>query len=144
MAAKKGKGNLDLFIGIGLHNQRWHVTITTGDVELFGGSIPGQWVALHRILDRCQGPRIHAVYEAGYFGFWLYDQLMAYGCDCLVTPPSRVPKESGNRVKTDRRDSRKLAHLVAKGLLKKVWVPREEKRFHRQVILTEGISKISA
>jgi transposase len=69
---------------------------------------------------------------------------MEYGCDCVVTTPSLVPKESGNRVKTDRRDSRKLAHLMAKGLLKKVWVPREEKRFHRQVILTEGISKISA
>lgn len=134
MAAKKGKGSLDLFIGIDLHKQRWHVTITTGDVELFSGNIPGQWVALRRILDRYQGHRMHAVYEAGYFGFWLYDRLMEYGCDCLVTPPSLVPKESGNRVKTDRRDSRKLAHLMAKGLLKKVWVPSEEARFHRQVI----------
>jgi hypothetical protein len=42
---------------------------------------------------------------------------------CLVTPPSLVPQEYGNRVKTDRRDSRKLAHLLAKGLLKRVWYP---------------------
>ena len=37
------------------------------------------------------------------------------GIDCLVTPPSLLPIEYGNRVKTDRRDSRKLAHLLAKG-----------------------------
>jgi transposase len=37
-------------------------------------------------------------------------------------------------VKTDRRDSRKLAHLLAKGMLKRVWVPSEEESFHRQVI----------
>jgi transposase len=51
-----------------------------------------------------------------------------------VTPPSLVPQEYGNRVKTDRRDSRKLAHLLAKGLLKRVWVPSEEELYHRQVI----------
>jgi len=126
MAAKKGKGSLDLFLGIDLHKQRWHVTITTGDVELFSGSIPGQWMALRRILDRHKGHRIHAVYEAGYVGFWLYDRLIEYGCDCLVTPPSLVPKESGNRVKTDRRDSRKLAHLLAKGLLKRYGSPAKK------------------
>ena len=43
-------------------------------------------------------------------------------------------KEYGNRVKTDRRDSSKLAHLLAKGLLKRVWVPSEEELYHRQVI----------
>ena len=35
---------------------------------------------------------------------------------------------------TNRRDSRKLAHLLAKGLLKRVWVPSEEELYHRQVI----------
>jgi transposase len=144
MATKKSKSSPDLFIGIDLHEQRWHVTITTGDVELFSGNIAGQWVALRRILDRYKGHRMHAVYEAGYFGFWLYDRLIEYGCDCLVTPPSLVPKESGNRVKTDRRASSKLAHLVTKGLLKKVWIPSQEECYHRQVILTESISKISA
>jgi transposase len=55
------------------------------------------------------------------------------GIDCLVTPPSLVPIEYGNRVKTDRRDSQKLAYLLAKGLLKRIWVPSKEERYHRQV-----------
>lgn len=98
----------DLFIGIDLHKSRWHVTICSADVELFGSSIPGEWEALRRLLDRYEGNRIQAVYEAGCFGYWLYDRLVEYGVECQVTPPSLVPQECGNRVKTDRRDSRKL------------------------------------
>lgn len=124
----------ELFVGVDLHKRTWHVTIRTLDVELFSGSIAGEWPVLLRILDRYKGNVIQCVYEAGCFGFWLYDQLVDYGVDCLVTPPSLVPQQWGNRVKTDRRDSRKLSHLLAKGLLKRVWVPSKEERYHRQVI----------
>jgi transposase len=123
-----------LFVGIDLHRLRWHITIRTEEVELFSGSIPGRWEALEQLLDRYRRYRLQAVYEAGYFGFWLHDHLVRYGAGCLVTPPSLVPQEYGNRVKTDRRDSRKLAHLLAKGFLKEVWVPSEQERYQRQVI----------
>jgi transposase len=124
----------DLFVGIDLHKQRWHVTIRTMDLELFSASIPGTWEALSRVLARYHGHQLQAVYEAGYFGFRLHDRLVDHGIPCIVTPPSLVPQEYGNRVKTDRRDSSKLAHLLAKGLLKRVWVPSEEELYHRQVI----------
>jgi transposase len=64
----------------------------------------------------------------------LFDHLTQYGVDCIVTPPSLIPQEHDNRVKTDRLDSRKLAQLLAKGLLKCIWVPSAKERFHRQVI----------
>ncbi len=124
----------DLFVGIDLHKNRWHVTIRTVDLELFSASIPGNWESLQRVLARYAGQQLKAVYEAGYFGFRLHDRLVAHGIPCLVTPPSLVPQEYGNRVKTDRRDSSKLAHLLAKGMLKRVWVPSEEELYHRQVI----------
>ncbi len=124
----------DLFVGIDLHKNRWHVTIRTMDLELFSASIPGTWEALQRVLARYHGHPLQAVYEAGYFGFRLHDRLVEHGIPCIVTPPSLVPQEYGNRVKTDRRDSSKLAHLLAKGMLKRVWVPSEEERYHRQVV----------
>lgn len=124
----------ELFVGIDLHKRRWHVTVRDRDVELFSASIPGNWESLRWILWRYRGYRIQAVYEAGYFGFWLYDRLRDYGVECIVTPPSLVPQEYGNRVKTDRRDSRKLASLLAKGMLKRVWVPSQQERYHRQVL----------
>jgi hypothetical protein len=76
-----------VFVGIDLHKRRWHVTIRTLDVELFSASIPGDWGSLRRILDRYIGHRLQVVYEAGYFGFWRYDQLMDSDIECLVTPP---------------------------------------------------------
>src|SRR5271157_1464146 len=127
----KGKS---LFVGIDLHKLQWHVTVRTVDVDLFSGSIPGTWDALRKLLERYPETSLQTVYEAGYFGFWLHDKLVEYGAQCIVTPPSLLPVESGNRVKTDRRDSRKLAQLLAKGILKRVWVPSAEERFHRQVI----------
>ncbi len=124
----------ELFVGIDLHKRRWHVTIRTVDVQVFSSSIAGKWQELEKVLNRYQGCRIHAVYEAGYFGFWLFDHLTQYGVECIVTPPSLIPQEHGNRVKTDRLDSRKLARLLGKGLLKRIWVPSAKERFHRQVI----------
>jgi transposase len=133
--AKRGEeGKPRLYVGIDLHRLTWHVTVRTEDVELFSGGLPGRWEALRKLFERYRSYRISVVYEAGYFGFWLHDRITAYGAECIVTPPSLIPQEYGNRVKTDRRDSRKLAYFLAKGLLKRVWVPSEEERYHRQVI----------
>ena len=62
----------ELFVGIDLHKQRWHVTIRTFDVEVFSASIPGTWEALQRVLARYHGHPRQAVYEVGYFGFRLH------------------------------------------------------------------------
>ena len=107
-----------IYVGIDLHNKTWHVTIRTLDLELFNGTIPGTWNGLRSLLDRYAGHSIKVVYEAGYFGFWLHDLLQEYGADCTVTPPSLIPQQAGNRIKTDRLVSRKLAPYLAKGILK--------------------------
>jgi transposase len=122
-----------IYVGVDLHNKSWHVTIRTFDLELFSGSIPGTWDALRFLLARYSGHPIKVVYEAGYFGFWLHDLLAEYGAECIVTPPSLIPQQAGNRVKTDRLDSRKLALYLAKGLLKRVWVPSPQEVAERQV-----------
>jgi transposase len=123
-----------VFVGIDLHKRTWHVTIRTFDIELFSGSIPGLWKNLEPLLKRYSEHKIIAVYEAGYFGFWLHDKLTEYGVQCVVTPPSLIPIEYGNKVKTDRRDSRKLAHFLAKNLLKGIYIPTQQERNHRQAI----------
>jgi transposase len=124
----------NIFIGVDMHRKRWHVTVMTEELELFNASIPGCWNSLRRVMDRYKRCRIKVVYEAGYFGFWLYDKVREYGAECIVTPPSLLPQEYGNRVKTDRRDSRKLAYFLSKGMLKRVSVPSREQLYHRQVL----------
>jgi transposase len=130
-------GNQVLNVGIDLHKVTWHLTGILGNgAEVFNISIHAEAVELLRYLERWRHLRIETVYEAGYFGYWLHDELVAHGIHCMVTPPSLVPGEYGNRVKTDRRDSRKLAMYCAKGLLKRVHVLTPEERSHRQVLRT--------
>lgn len=64
-----------------------------------------------------------ACYEASGCGFVLYRQLTELGVGCQVIAPSSVPKRSGDRVKTDRRDARKLALGLRNGELSAVYVP---------------------
>lgn len=124
----------DIFVGVDVHLKQWHVTIRTLDEELFTGSIPGIWSALKKLLERYDPERTRVVYEAGYFGYSLNDAVMEWGGQAIVTPPSLLPMEYGNRVKTDKRDSRKLAFLLSRGLLRSNWVPDYQQRCHRQVL----------
>jgi transposase len=63
------------------------------------------------------------VYEAGPCGFGIHRHLTKHGEDCVVVSPSMIPKRSGDRVKTDRRDSLSLARLHRAGELRAIYVP---------------------
>jgi len=52
----------------------------------------------------------------------------------IVTPPNKIPRASGDRVKNDRIDSSQLAKLLQAGLLRSVWIPTPERRAHRAVV----------
>jgi transposase len=53
-----------------------------------------------------------------------------------VTPPSKMPVIPGDRVKTDKRDARRLAELLSGRLLKAVTVPDRQKREDREILRT--------
>ena len=66
---------------------------------------------------------LRACYEAGPCGFGLARRLKQLGVECEVVAPSLTPKRSGDRIKTDRRDARKLARLLRAGELTAVYIP---------------------
>ncbi len=65
-------------------------------------------------------------YEAGPGGFALWRLLTSTGVACDVIAPSLVPVRAGDRVKTDRRDAKKLVMLFRAGLLRFVAPPTPE------------------
>jgi len=67
--------------------------------------------------------RVAFAYEAGPTGFGLYDDLVAEGHPCLVVAPSMVPTAPGQRVKTNRLDSKKLSEGLRGGQLQSIHVP---------------------
>src|SRR5213592_2938322 len=66
---------------------------------------------------------LRACYEAGPCGFGLARRLKQLGVECQVVAPSLTPKRSGDRVKTDKLDARKLARLLRAGELTAVYIP---------------------
>jgi transposase len=83
--------------------------------------------AIRRLVDRLGGPVGLAVcYEAGPGGFALWRLLTSMGVACDVVAPSLVPVRAGDRVKTDRRDAKKLVALHRGGLLRYVQPPTPE------------------
>jgi len=72
-------------------------------------------------------------YEAGPCGYALQRQMQAVGVRCQVVAPSLIPVKPGERVKTDRRDARKLADLLRAGLLTEVHPPTVEEEAARDL-----------
>jgi len=83
--------------------------------------------AIRRFIDRLGGPEGVAVcYEAGPGGFDLLRLLTRLGVACDVIAPSLIPVRAGDRVKTDRRDAKKLVRLYRAGELSYVQPPTPE------------------
>jgi transposase len=95
-----------------------------GEVRYLGeiGNSPDAVRKLVAKLSR-QYERLHFCYEAGPTGYGLHRQLTDLGHVCDVIAPTMIPKRSGDRVKTNRRDSVTLVNLLRAGELPAVWVP---------------------
>jgi transposase len=80
--------------------------------------------SIRRLIDR-SGDRslLRVCYEAGPTGYELQRLLTSMGVHCDVIAPSLVPTAPGDRVKTDKRDSRRLVRLLRAGELVAIRVP---------------------
>jgi transposase len=85
-----------------------------------------------KILRQAPGPVIFC-YEAGVCGFTLKRRIEALGCRCSIIAPSLIPRKPGERVKTDRRDAKKLLELFQAGLLTEVQAPDESQEAAREL-----------
>ena len=83
--------------------------------------------AIRRFIEKLGGPGgLTVCYEAGPGGFELYRLLTRLGVAFDVVAPSLIPVRAGDRVKTDRRDAKKLVRLYRAGTLSYVQPPTPE------------------
>src|SRR3974390_2284347 len=108
-------------VGLGVHARSVRLAAVRDDELLEERTLPYDEDTVERVLRRWPGVR--CCYEAGPTGFGLYLYLVERGIECAVVAPGLVPQRPGDRIKTDPRDARKLARLLAGGLLEPVPAP---------------------
>ena len=119
-------------VGLDVHARSIRLAAVRADELLEERTLPYDEEAVERLLRRW--PLVRCCYEAGPTGFGLQRFLVQRGIDCRVVAPGLVPQRPGDRVKTDPRDARKLARLLAGGLLEPIYVPSPELEAARDLV----------
>ena len=73
-------------------------------------------------------------YEAGPAGFSLYRFLTELNVQCAVIAPGSLVRRPADRVKTDRRDARMIAHGLRNGDVDRVAIPTPENEATRDFL----------
>ena len=115
------------FVGIDAHKVELHVALlAANETEPVSWTVRNEVRAVERLrrkLERVAPGPISCCHEAGPCGYALQRQLDRGRVRCEVIAPALVPRKPGERIKTDRRDARKLAELHRSGLLTAVRAP---------------------
>ena len=103
----------------------------TGELQFFGMEMD-----VDRVAGFCAAlpGQVRAAYEAGPTGYGLARELVKRRVQCTVAAPSKIPRGSGERVKTDRRDAELLVRLLLAGKLHPVRVPGPEEEALRDLV----------
>lgn len=123
--------------GLDVHKQSISACLICRETgEIISEELANDHQKVVRAVKRWQARlgELRLCYEASGAGFVLKRWLDEVGVSCVVIAPSLVPKAPGERVKTDRRDARKLATLYAAGLLREVRVPSPEEETVRALV----------
>jgi transposase len=117
-----------IYVGLDVHKGTIVIAMAAGRGRaVVVRKIANDWVKLLKVLDGL-GPkeRLRLCYEAGPTGYDLARRLNGTGICCIVVAPSLIPVQVGRRVKTDRRDARRLAELLRAEELVEVKIPGAE------------------
>jgi transposase len=114
----------DVFAGLDVDKRS--IAVTFIDHQGFIKSLRMPYSAEHlvnHVHKHFSDKKVAFAYEAGPTGYGLYDGLVAQAYPCLIAAPSMIPRAPGQRVKTNRLDSRGLSENLRGGQLKSIHVP---------------------
>jgi transposase len=125
------------YVGIDAHKKDLFIAMLVGQqAKPVAWTVANEPNAVRRLAKKLEreapGP-VQAVYEAGPCGYALQRQLTTPRVQCDVVAPGLIPQKPGERVKTNRRDARKLVELGRAGLLTTVRPPTPEEEAVRDL-----------
>lgn len=124
--------NKSYYIGLDVHKESIAIAYTPGDSReeaVFYGICGGSNLAAERALRALAkklGVKLRDLkvcYEAGPTGFVLARKLLNLKVDVAVMSPAHTERKPGEKIKTDKRDAKKIARHFRNGDITEVRVP---------------------
>lgn len=121
-----------VYLGIDVHKKTYAVTAICEGLIAKKDTVPGDPV---KLINYCQkyfpGAQIESAYETGFCGFHLHRMLEGHGIHNKIVHAAGIEIAIGDRVKTDKKDSKKLAIHLSMGRLTGIHVPTKEREDFR-------------
>jgi transposase len=126
-----------VYAGIDVHKRSYSVTVICEREIVARDTMQASPEGLGGYLKkRFMGAQIFSAYEAGFSGFGLHRKLEGYGIHSRVVNAASVEIAANDRVKTDKRDSKKLAEQLSKGGLRGIYIPSKAEEMKRVLTRT--------
>ena len=122
----------DVFVGIDVHKKSYTIYCICDRAKVKSWTMEANVsLLIEQLRTYFPKARIHACYEAGFSGYTLHRALKDSGINSIVVNPGSIETASRDRVKTDKRDAKKLAEQLSDGRLKCIYVPTIEEELLR-------------
>lgn len=123
----------EVFVGLEDSKKTWKLCVRSGRRIVHETGMPAKYdVLLSYLQHKFPECKKHVMYEAGFSGFGLHDDLERDGINCIVTPPHTVTAEKVQKQKNDRIDCRRLAKNLENDDYGSCFVPDKQLREDRQ------------
>lgn len=126
--------NQTIFIGIDVHKSTYSVTAICEQNVIKKDRLPACPKSLIAYFEKFfPNGNLNSAYEAGFSGFALHRELIQAGINNIVVHPASIEIASRDRVKTDKRDSLKIAIQLAAGRLRGINIPSQKREAFRSI-----------
>lgn len=127
-----------VYIGIDVHKETYSVAcICEGIIVKKASSVPANPAEFAQsIVQWFKGAEIFSAYESGFSGFNLHRELEKAGIKNIVINAASIAVAANDKVKTDLRDSKKIAEQLSNSQLKSIYIPSKAEEAKRALTRT--------
>lgn len=131
MGRNEYKGKI-IYMGIDVHKKTYACVSICEGMVIKKDTLPAKpKLLISYIKNNFTDGKLKTAYEAGFSGFHLHRCLLKAGIENLVVHPGSIEVASRDRVKTDKRDAKKIALQLSTGRLRGIYVPTLEQEAKR-------------
>lgn len=134
MKTKRDYTGRTVFVGIDVHKKTYSIVVLCEGAIVKRDTITALPSNLSKYLTKFfVGAKIFTAYEAGFSGYSLHRHLESKGIKNIVVHAASIEIGARDRVKTDKRDSLKIATQLAAGRLRGIYIPSKEMEDRREL-----------